>query len=636
MAVPRISFRRFLVKSSSRFSTRSRANSTYRPSMTMVSSRLQMCRVYLLTFLVFGTFVLEGSCHFHDLYEETPWKCENITSGFCKKMKYNVTHMPNILNNANQVHAQMELVTYIPLVRVKCSSELELFLCSVYIPYCTEKVRQPIMACRTLCERVYKSCFPTMSKYGFGWPSNLNCSRFPPKNDHHNMCIDSADMNQGPTSTKSITKTAKPVQKDSGGRSNPQTVSRGEEVKPDKNIKGSKKQPPIHHGNEEKSHNNSKETALIPAVNMKSTRKYCRMKYARNGQNYVFIDRAKSCALICNDDGVFTRKEKAIVDSWLTGLSYLCASLSLLALIIVLGNMKSIFYPERAIIYITFSYLAFSGAYIVRINVGREKIGCDFDMGRHYTIQDGSGNIGCATTFLLTYLFSMAQSIWWVMMTLTWFLCGGMKWKAEAIRSCSVYFHVAAWGVPCGKTVIILMLRKIDVDELTGLCYVGNRLENISALRGFVVGPLFTYLIMGTTFLIAGFVALFKIRPISNSNPSEGAGADSKIEQPLLPIGIFAALHTILSTVILASYFYEYVNRESWFTKVESPGANFEVFLLRLIMVFAVGLLSALWIICIHTPRTWNKLVQKFSKNNENNDSPAQLEPLRGNGETPV
>ena len=596
----------------------------------MAYLRMEFVRICLAVLLLLDAFVLKGNCQFPDMYEETPWKCENITSDFCKKMKYNVTHMPNILKNDNQVHAQMELVTYLPLVNIQCSPELELFLCSVYIPYCTEKVRQPIMACRTLCERVYDACFPTMDKFGFEWPANLNCSQFPPRNDHNNMCIDNAEMSD--SSSNGGTK-----QKDSAKPSLRTTPSSDKKSKTGKGDTGFDKPPPFHHDSKTTS-NASQVTALIPAVNIKSSRKFCRMKFARNGHNYVYIERSKSCALICNEDGLFTKSEKEIVDAWLTGLSYLCASLSLFALIVVLSNMKSVLYPERAIVYITFCYLAYSGAYIVRSNVGREKIGCDFTKDSHFTIQDGSGNIGCATTFLLTYLFSMAQSIWWVMMTLTWFLCGGMKWKAEAIRSCSMYFHVAAWGVPCGKTVVILMLRKIDVDELTGLCYVGNRFDNISALREFVVGPLFTYLIMGTTFLVAGFVALFKIRPVSNCNSSSENSSDSKSEQPLLPIGIFAALYTILSTVILASYFYEYVNRESWFTKVSSPGANFEVFLLRLIMVYAVGLLSALWIIRIHTPRCWRNLVQKLSQtmNNHSEESPSQMEPLRGNSETPV
>lgn len=617
----------------SRCSGSIRPNSSKQWTTTMVYSKMQqLSRVCIAVFLLLDGFVLKCGCQFHDMYEETPWKCENITSDFCRKMKYNVTHMPNILNIQSQDHAHMELVTYRPLVQKQCSPELELFLCSVYIPYCTEKFPQPIMACRTLCERVYRACFPIMHNYGFKWPVTLNCSRFLPKNDHNNMCIDNAEMNDGYPKREDKQK--------ENGKPNPRTTpSSGQQTKPDKDETGLNNKPSVHHGSDKTTSNTSQvTTALIPAVNIKSSRKFCRMKFARNGQNYMFIERAKSCALICNKDGLFTRKEKDIVDAWLTGLSYLCASLSLFALIVVLSNMKFVFYPERAIVYITFCYLAYSGAYIVRSNVGREKIGCDFVKDSHFTIQDGSGNIGCATTFLLTYLFYMAQSIWWVMMTLTWFLCGGMKWKNEAIRSCSVYFHVAAWGVPCGKTVVILMLRKIDVDELTGLCYVGNRFENISALREFVVGPLFTYLIMGTTFLVAGFVALFKIRPVSSCGSTTENSPDSKIEQPLLPIGIFAALHTILSTVILASYFYEYVNRESWFTKVGSPGANFEVFLLRLIMVFAVGLLSALWIICIHLPRTWRKIVQKLGEsiNNPAEESPAQLEPLRGNSETPV
>jgi len=51
---------------------------------------------------------------------------------------------------------------------------------------------------------------------------------------------------------------------------------------------------------------------------------------------------------------------------------------------------------------------------------------------------------------------------------------------------------------------------QVDGDELTGLCYVGNQNEN--ALTGFVLAPLFTYLMIGTSFLFAGFFSMFRIK----------------------------------------------------------------------------------------------------------------------------
>ena len=51
---------------------------------------------------------------------------------------------------------------------------------------------------------------------------------------------------------------------------------------------------------------------------------------------------------------------------------------------------------------------------------------------------------------------------------------------------------------------------KVDGDELTGLCFVGN--QNMDALIAFVLTPIFTYLLIGTSFLCGGFVSLFRIK----------------------------------------------------------------------------------------------------------------------------
>lgn len=55
---------------------------------------------------------------------------------------------------------------------------------------CTEKVPAPIGPCQSLCEQVRARCFPVLQGFGFPWPAALNCSKFPPENNHQHMCME--------------------------------------------------------------------------------------------------------------------------------------------------------------------------------------------------------------------------------------------------------------------------------------------------------------------------------------------------------------------------------------------------------------------------------------------------------------
>ena len=60
------------------------------------------------------------------------------------------------------------------------------------------------------------------------------------------------------------------------------------------------------------------------------------------------------------------------------------------------------------------------------------------------------------------YFFLIAGSIWWVMLTVTWFLSAGMKWGQESIDVKSQWFHTIAWAVPAILTSIMVILKKIE------------------------------------------------------------------------------------------------------------------------------------------------------------------------------
>jgi hypothetical protein len=205
----------------------------------------------------------------------------------------------------------------------------------------------------------------------------------------------------------------------------------------------------------------------------------------------------------------------------------------------------------------------------------------------------------------------MAATIWWVILALTWFLAAGMKWGNEAIGSYANLFHVIAWILPCIKTIFILITRKVDGDELTGVCFVGN--QDLIALAAFVLGPQFTYLIIGTLFLIAGFVALFRVR---STVQRTGQAKTDKLERLIVRIGIFSVLSTIPATAVIACYFYEYANKEYWYygkrdLAVAEP--NFSIFVIKLFMSLFVGIISGMWVWSPKTVKSWKKFYYKVS-----------------------
>lgn len=110
--------------------------------------------------------------------------------------------------------------------------------------------------------------------------------------------------------------------------------------------------------------------------------------------------------------------------------------------------------------------------------------------------------------------------------------------------------------------MIILTMSAVDGDSVGGLCYVGA--TSITNLKVFVLSPLCIYLIFGTVFLMAGFVALFRIRSAIKLQAGPGGAKTEKLEKLMIRIGIFGVLYTVPAAVVIACTAYEMVNREAW------------------------------------------------------------------------
>lgn len=99
---------------------------------------------------------------------------------------------------------------------------------------------------------------------------------------------------------------------------------------------------------------------------------------------------------------------------------------------------------------------------------------------------------------MVLYFFTMAGSVWWVILTITWFLAAVPKWGSEAIEKKALLFHACAWGIPGVLTVTLLAMNKIEGDSISGVCFVG--LYNLTTLRWFLLAPLGLDVVVRTHF----------------------------------------------------------------------------------------------------------------------------------------
>ncbi|XP_076010468.1 frizzled-10 [Genypterus blacodes] len=506
--------------------------------------------------------------------------CQHINIPLCKDIGYNMTRMPNLMGHEDQNEAAIKLHEFAPLIEFGCHSHLKFFLCSLYAPMCTEQVSNPIPACRVMCEQVKLKCSPILEKFSFPWPESLDCSRLPTKNDPNNLCMEAP--NNGSDEPPKVSHTQPP------------------DFRPQRPLSGHDLHP---------KDTNSKQSCSNPG-------------------KFHFVEKSESCAPKCYPkvDVYWSQGDKQFSLVWMAIWSILCFVSSSFTVLTFLIDPQRFKYPERPIIFLSMSYCVYSVGYLIRLFVGADRIACDRDNGVQYIIQEGLESTGCTIVFLILYYFGMASSLWWVILTLTWFLAAGKKWGHEAIEANSSYFHLAAWAIPAVKTIMILVMRKVAGDELTGVCYVGSM--DVKALTGFVLIPLSCYLIIGTSFLLSGFVALFHIRKIMKT---EGENTD-KLEKLMVRIGVFSVLYTVPATCVIACYFYERLNMDYWrilageqkcvdngghesdecLMKASIPAV--EIFMVKIFMLLVVGITSGMWIWTSKTLQSWQNVFSRKLK----------------------
>lgn len=211
----------------------------------------------------------------------------------------------------------------------------------------------------------------------------------------------------------------------------------------------------------------------------------------------------------------FTREELAFARYFIGVVSIVCLSATLFTFLTFLIDVSRFRYPERPIIFYAVCYMMVSLVFFLGFLL-EDRVSCNaaspgkfrastVTQGSHNKVRTGPSWVtlafklaptcppcprpqACTLLFMVLYFFTMAGSVWWVILTITWFLAAVPKWGSEAIEKKALLFHACAWGIPGILTVSLLAMNKIEGDSVSGVCFVG--LYNLTALRWFLLVPL--------------------------------------------------------------------------------------------------------------------------------------------------
>ncbi|KAH9282654.1 Secreted frizzled-related protein 2 [Echinococcus granulosus] len=92
--------------------------------------------------------------------------------------------------SASSPESIQEANVWIALLSSRCHPHAMKFVCTVYNPVCLHSHQvMPILPCREFCIEVRSACVSRMYLFGFKWPQQVDCDRFP--SEEASMCISS-------------------------------------------------------------------------------------------------------------------------------------------------------------------------------------------------------------------------------------------------------------------------------------------------------------------------------------------------------------------------------------------------------------------------------------------------------------
>lgn len=456
-------------------------------------------------------------------------------------------------------------------MKVGCSPDLKLFLCTVYAPICFDHVNgtRPLFLfpCKSLCESARQGCSTHLKQFINDWPPALQCDKFPDKKrDTGVICVGKDEESKFAQN---------------GIASNDRSDSFSSEIKRD--------------------------LGFVCPKNFEVNS----YKLHLNGKTY------NNCAMPCED--VLLDKNHTQIVRITTGiLAIVCLLSTIFTCVTFLLNTKRFKYPARPIIIIAFCQLLVAACYLIGF-ITSNKISCNDpaeppkslpNMRMIRTITMGNKKGSCTLQFMALYFFQMSTIFWWLMMTISWYMIARLKWAPEAVSSVARYFHLFSWTTAALLTIYLSVLADIEGDPLTGTCYVS--VSNQESIRTFVVYPTLMCTIAGCLFLSSGFKSLWDSREALRREYGKQTDEHHKL---VVRIALFSLLFVTFTVILLYCHYYEQNNLNSWMLSwlsnicknrdysIPCPVKNFSnlaphysTFILKYVATMAIGINSALFV----------------------------------------
>ena len=450
-------------------------------------------------------------------------KCEPMKNNMCKDSQgrnylYNSTIMPNFANHRSQADAIHTMTTYVPLVETNCHEHLQFLLCAVYVPMCHQNdiggsAIGRIGPCRPLCNQVKRQCEPKMVQFGYPWPDDLNCKKFPMSNEEAPCMF----VPQGMNNDMNI-----PVSSINTLQSNPFFLDKAKEYK---ETISNKQNTDL-----------SQSENLEPLINLinnagmlepaKAANMDCGM--LKKSQEYWHHEK-KGCMPKCQSDILYTKDEKSKTYSLLVASAAIVFFFSAVTVIIYTINHCSssvktiVSFSKWVPVYLAFSFTGYTfGLLLSQIGqlqdpkwtcVQDEEVLVSSTEGQTskselLAAQEGHRSTPCIIVFLFVYFFGLATTTWWGVVATVWTIAQSTPINKSSLANVAKLSHIFGWGIPALMTLIAILLQKVQADELTSICLPGG-LQDDSSLLLFMVIPEGIFSSIGFIMYIIGFFYAF-------------------------------------------------------------------------------------------------------------------------------